>query len=379
MTNPLDFFKTLPDPRVKRSQLHDFQEVIAVTLIAVICGCDEWTSIETYGKSKIEFLRTFLKLENGIPSHDTFGNIFAKIDPLKFEECFKSWVASSCKLADGEIVSIDGKRLCGSYDKNDKKAAIHMVSAWANENRLVLGQVKVDEKSNEISAIPILLDLLVLKGCIVTIDAGPATSLHLGPGCQRAIAEKIIEAEANYILALKGNQSSLQQNVEQSFLTEKAAEVLEQLDNDHGRVEKRTYSVITDLKWLEKKEEWKGLKSIVKLQSEVYNKLSGKKTIDIRFYICSLAIVLPSVDIKKIAHGIRSHWGIENLLHWCLDVAFEEDSSRVRKGFADQNFSLIRKVALNLIRKHEGGKHGINNKRMRAGWDDQYLKQILHI
>lgn len=370
MANPLDYFKTLPDPRVNRTQLHDFQEVITIVLIAVICGCDEWTSIETYGNSKKEFLQTILKLENGIPSHDTFGNIFAKIDPLKFEACFKNWIASICKLTNGEIVSIDGKRVRGSYDKYSKKAAIHMVSAWANENRLVLGQAKVTDKSNEITAIPILLELLVLKNCIVTIDA---------MGCQTAIAEKIIDAEADYILALKGNQGTLHENVQESFLREKPVEIFQELDNDHGRVEKRTYSVINDLKWIEKKEDWKGLKSIVKVESEVYNKLSGKTTTEIRFYICSLVLLIPLIDIKKIANGIRSHWGIENLLHWCLDVAFKEDNSRVRKGYADQNFSLIRKVALNLIRKNEGGKHGIKNKRMRAGWDDEFLKEILKI
>jgi hypothetical protein len=203
MTNPLDYFKTLPDPRVNRTQLHDFHEVLTIVLIALICGCNEWASIETYGNSKKEFLQSILKLENGIPSHDTFGNIFAKIDPLKFEACFKNWITSICKLAEGEIVSIDGKRLRGSYDTHSKKVAIHMVSARANENRLVLGQLKVDDKSNEITAIPVLadsreeLELLVLKGCIVTIDA---------MGCQTAIAEKIIDAEAHYILALKGNK-----------------------------------------------------------------------------------------------------------------------------------------------------------------------------
>lgn len=370
MPSPLHFFKDLPDPRVNRTLLHDFQEVLAITLIAVICGCDDWTSIETYGKAKINFLKTFLKLGNGIPSHDTFGNIFAKIDPLAFEKCFMDWVSSVCKLAPGEIVSIDGKTLRGSYDKGDKKAAIHMVSAWANGNRLVLGQVKVAEKSNEITAIPALLDILMLKGCIVTIDA---------MGCQTGIAEKIVDAGADYILALKGNQGTLNANVRDSFLREIPMETLQEVEADHGRVEKRTYSVMGDLKWVEKKEDWKGLRTLVRVESEIYDKMSRKTTLESRFYISSLPIVSPKTDIAKIAKGIRSHWGIENILHWTLDVAFDEDSSRMRKGASDQNFSLVRKTALNLMRKEGTGKHGIKNKRMRAGWDDEYLKLILHI
>lgn len=370
MQTPLNFFKDLPDPRVNRTLRHDFQEVLAITLIAVICGCDEWTSIEEYGKAKINFLRTFLKLENGIPSHDTFGNIFAKIDPLAFEKCFVDWVSSLCQLTAGEVVSIDGKTLRGSYDQGDKKAAIHMVSAWASSNRLVLGQVKVAEKSNEITAIPALLDLLMLKGCVVTIDA---------MGCQTSIAGKIVGAGADYILALKGNQGTLNANVRDSFQRETPVGTLQEVEADHGRVEKRTYSAVCQLKWVENKEDWEGLRTLVRVESEIHDKMSGKTTRESRFYISSLAIVSPKTDMGKLAKGIRSHWGIENQLHWVLDVAFHEDSSRMRKGASDQNFSLIRKTALNLIRKETTGKHGIKNKRMRAGWDDEYLKLILNI
>lgn len=370
MESPMRYFEFLPDPRVNRRQLHDFQDVIMLVLCGVIAGCDEWTSIEEYAKTKIDFLKTFLGLKNGIPSHDTFGDIFAKIDPVLFEECFLNWTLGVCKLCQGEVISIDGKQLRGSYDSANKKAAIHMVSAWANENRMVLGQIKVDDKSNEITAIPHLLKVLVLKGCIVTIDA---------MGCQTAIAKQIIEAEADYVLALKGNQGLLHQQVKDSFERESVADKYTELNNDHGRVEIRNYEVITDLKWIEELDKWHELKTLVKVEAEVFYKLSQKTSTETRYYISSLPIIEKQSDIKTIAKAVRGHWGIETSLHWSLDVTFNEDKSRIRTGHADQNLSIVRKIALNLLRKDDTIKKGIKTKRLRAGWNDEYLKELLRI
>lgn len=368
MGSPIEYFKALPDPRVKRRQLHDFQDVVMLVLCGVIAGCDEWTSIEEYAKTKINFLKTFLPLKNGIPSHDTFGDIFAKIDPLVFEECFLKWTLGVCKLFEGEIVSIDGKQLRGSYDSANNKAAIHMVSAWANENRIVLGQVKVDNKSNEITAIPHLLQALALKGCIVTIDA---------MGCQTAIAEQIIKGQAEYVLALKGNQGLLHQQVKDSFEREPVTDIYTEYNNDHGRVETRKYEVLTDLKWVEDVDKWTELNTLIKVQAEVFYKCSQKITKETRYYISSLPIIEKQKNIKTIAKAVRGHWGIETSLHWSLDVSFNEDKSRVRVGYADQNLSTVRKIALNLLRKDDTVKKGIKTKRLRAGWNDEYLRALL--
>jgi len=370
MKSPRKFFEALPDPRIQRKQLHDFQDVIMIVLCGVIAGCDEWTTIQEYANTKLDFLKTFLKLPNGIPSHDTFGDIFAKIDPLKFEECFLAWTLEVCELTKGEIISIDGKKLRGSYDKHDKKSAIHMVSAWANQNRLVLGQVKVDDKSNEITAIPQLIKVLVLKGCIVTIDA---------MGCQTEIAKLIIEAEADYVLALKGNQGDLQQQVKDSFEREQPTHTYTELSNDHGRVEKRSYSVLSDLKWVDNSASWAGLQTLIRVDSEVFHKLSKKSSTETRYYISSLQLTDKQKDTEFIAKAVRGHWGIEASLHWSLDVSFNEDKSRVRKGYADQNLSAVRKIALNLLRDEPTVKRGIKTKRMKAGWDDTYLKAVLRV
>ncbi len=369
MESPLSHFASLPDPRVKRRQLHDFQEVIVLVLCAVISGCDEWTSIEAYGKSKEAFLRTFLTLPNGIPSHDTFGDIFAKIDPDQFETCFLNWTHAVALLSGGELISIDGKTLRGSFDSASKKAPIHMVSAWANTNRMVLGQVKVDQKSNEITAIPYLLELLVLKGCIVTIDA---------MGCQKAIAQQIVDAQANYVLALKGNQACLHEQVEDSFHRQVPQQSYQEVSADHGRVETRTYQVLTELKWIEELPHWPSLQTLVALQVETFDKVSQKTTHSKRYYISSLPGQTPE-QVQTIAQAVRGHWGIEIGLHWSLDVAFKEDQCRIRKGFAAQNLSLIRKIALNLLRNDNTSKQGIKTRRLRAGWDDKYLKNILNI
>ncbi|MCY7355939.1 MAG: ISAs1 family transposase [Rudanella sp.] len=289
---------------------------------------------------------------------------------MKFEECFLNWTLGVCKLTDGEIISIDGKKLRGSYDKHDKKAAIHMVSAWANQNRLVLGQVKVDDKSNEITAIPQLIKALVLTGCIVTIDA---------MGCQTEIAQLIIDADADYVLALKGNQGTLHQHVKDSFERELPTHAYTELTNDHGRVEKRAYSVLGDLKWIENSSAWPGLQTLIRVESEVFQKLTKKTTNETRYYISSLQVIDKQKDTENIARAVRGHWGIEVSLHWSLDVSFNEDKSRVRKGYGDQNLSAVRKIALNLLREEATVKRGIKTKRMKAGWDDAYLKALLRV
>ena len=370
MGSLISYFSTLSDPRVKRTQLHDFQDVVMLVICAVISGCDEWTAIEAYGKAKIDFLRGFIPLKNGIPSHDTLGDIFAKIDPQAFQQCFLNWTLGVSEVCAGEVISIDGKQLRGSYDKASKKAPIHMVSAWANANRMVLGQIKVDDKSNEITAIPALLAVLVLKNCLVTIDA---------IGCQREIAQQIIEAEADYLLALKGNQPTLQAQVEASFERQVPFDSYTEYNNDHGRLEKRHYQVINDLKWIENSPDWMGLKTLVKVESNVTCKIKEQTTTQLRYYISSVTLVDRQKDIIRIAEGIRGHWGIETSLHWCLDVVFREDDSRMRRGYSDQNFSLVRKIALNLLRADKKAKGGLRTRRLRAGWDDKYLTQLLNI
>jgi predicted transposase YbfD/YdcC len=274
------------------------------------------------------------------------------------------WTSSVASLTQGEVISIDGKTICGSRDKN-KKSIVHMVSAWAGVNNIVLGQVKVDDKSNEITAIPELLNLLVLKGCIVTIDA---------MGCQRDIASAIIAKEADYILALKGNQGNLLEQVEDSFRFLKPHAVSEEIDAGHGRVERRICSVINDLSMIEQIEQWAKLQSLVRIDAERYIKSTGKTEKETRFYISSLI-----ADASLINQSTRAHWMVENALHWTLDVAFNEDNSRKREGHAAQNFSVLTRIALNLLRNETTTKCGIKGKRLKAGWDNTYLEKILKI
>jgi predicted transposase YbfD/YdcC len=309
-------------------------------------------------------LKTFLKLPEGIPSHDTFNRVFSLLDPSKLGECFLQWTRAVFRLTKGEVISIDGKTICGSRDKG-KKSIVHMVSAWAEENNIVLGQLKVDDRSNEITAIPELLKLLVLKGCIVTIDA---------MGCQKDIASQIIDGEADYIFALKGNQGNLLQQTEDAFRFLPVKSVSEETDAGHGRVERRKCSVIDDLSMIEQKEQWKGLQSLIKIDAERYFKATGKSETETRFYISSLP-----AEASLLNRSIRSHWGIENSLHWILDVAFNEDSSRKRAGYAAQNFSVLNRIALNILKNDTATKRGIKGKRLKAGWDENYLEKILKI
>lgn len=362
MESPLTHFSTLTDPRVERTREHRLDDILFIAIASVICGAEGWNDMEEFGKAKEEWLKSFLELPNGIPSHDTFNRVFSALNPEELERCFLEWTRCVADLCEHEVIAIDGKSMCGSRNVGNK-SIVHMVSAWADQNHIVLGQVKVEEKSNEITAIPRLLDLLVIKGCIVTIDA---------MGCQKDVAAKIIEKEADYLLALKGNQGNLLEQVEDSFRFLPTVSVDEQLDAGHGRVETRRCSVISDLSMVEARGEWVALRSLIKIESERYIKTTGKTEKQTRLYISSLP-----ADAKLINQSVRAHWGVENSLHWVLDVGFNEDDSRKRTGFAAQNYSLINRIALNLLKNDKTTKVGVRGKRLKAGWDNRYLINLI--
>lgn len=362
MDSPLKYFAELKDPRVERTREHLLEEILLLAIAAVLSGAGSWNEMEDYGKAKRPWFKGFLRLPGGIPSHDTFNRVISALDPAEMEKSFADWVVSIVKLTAGEVVAIDGKALCGTREAG-KKTLVHMVSAWASANNLVLAQRKVDDKSNEITAIPKLLSALELSGTVVTIDA---------MGCQRPIAEKIVAQRADYILAVKENQGHLLEEIQDSFQMLAADAVCEEIDCGHGRVEQRRCSVIADLSLLEKTSEWASLQGLVRIESERYHKVSGKTERQIRYYITSL-----KPDAERLNRAIRQHWGIENKLHWALDVSFGEDLSRKRAGHAAQNFSLLNRIALNLLRQDKTGKLGIKGKRLKAGWDNDYLMKLL--
>jgi predicted transposase YbfD/YdcC len=366
----LDFFEDMEDPRVTGRCEHKLIDIIAITICASICGADEWTDIRLFGEAKESWFSEWLELPNGIPSHDTFGRVFRLLDPVAFEQRFSEWIASVTELADGSIVSIDGKTLRRSYDRKDNKSAIHMVSAWAHENGVVLGQVQTDDKSNEITAIPNLLERLDIAGCIVTIDA---------MGCQKEIAKKIIEGGGDYVLALKGNQKGLKQEVEETlediigtdYVGTQQAHIRTK-NEDHGRIEVRDYWLVNDQQVDGRKSEWPGLECFGKVVSQ--RTVDGKTSEETRYFITSLPC-----KVKAFAHAVRSHWGIENSLHWSLDVTFQEDDSRTRKGNGATNMAILRRFVLSAVRNTEGTtkKMSIKSKRKFAGWDHPFLMKIL--
>jgi len=364
MENPLKYFSELRDPRVERTREHLLEEILLIAIAAVLSGAESWNDIEDYGDAKQEWLKTFLRLPFGIPSHDTFNRVFSSLDPAELEKGFVAWVSSIARLTAGEVVSIDGKSLRGARQGSDK-AIVHMVSAWAGANNLVLGQRKVDDKSNEITAIPKLLQALELSGTVVTIDA---------MGCQKVIAAKIVEKKADYILAVKENQGHLLEEVKDSFRMLEAESVAEEVDCGHGRVEQRTCAVIADISLVEQAAEWPAVQGLVRIEAERYHKVSGRTERETRYYITSL-----KPDARQWNTAIRQHWGIENKLHWVLDVAFREDHSRKRAGHAAQNFSLLNRIALNLLRQEKTSKRGVKGKRLKAGWDHEYLLKLLGI
>ena len=356
-------FSNIDDPRSDINKLHRLDDILLIGIIAVICAADTWKDIEAYANAREDFLRSFLDLPNGIPSDDTFNRVFSSIDPEQFERCFMDWVLGLVELTDGEVIPIDGKTLRGAKT-NGKKSPIHMVSAWASTNNMVLGQVKVSEKSNEITAIPKLLELIAIKGCVVTIDA---------MGCQKDIAKAIIKQGAGYILAVKENQKQLYQDIQDEFRFGKAIQAYTHEDLGHGRIETRKCSLIDTFEFIGNTDKWTELKSIVKIESirEFKNANKANETA-IRYYISSLK-TSPEALLKMV----RLHWGIENKLHWALDVAFSEDASRKRAGNAAQNFSVLSKIALNLLRKDKITKQGLKGKRLKAAYDNSYLLKIL--
>jgi predicted transposase YbfD/YdcC len=364
--NPLEAFSSLPDPRSTHTRLYPLKTIIFLTISAVVSGADTWVEIEEFGKDKIEWLKNYVPCpDNRIPSHDTLGDFYKRLDIDSFSACFTNWVSQVCGILSDDLIAIDGKRVRGSYDRFDNKSAIHMVSAWSSQNEMVLAQVKVDEKSNEITAIPSLLSALELKGAIVSIDA---------MGCQKEIADQIIEAGADYILALKGNQSTLKEQTAAHFGYAPIASTDSETEKNHGRIEQRNCDVINNLTLLDEAVNWKGLQSIIRIKALRTEVITGKKSIEERYYISSKI-----TNAKTFNKYIRQHWGIENKLHWVLDVQFGEDDSRIRKDNAHENMSTIRKIALNLIKLDTTPKLSINSKRQKAMRKDDFRNKILNI
>jgi len=362
----MEHFGNLPDPRLDRKKLHKLQDIIFITIGAVICGCDTWEDIAEWAEIREDWLATLLELPNGIPSHDTINRVFSLLDPQEFQQCFVDWVKSVCAVTEGQIISIDGKRLCNSGE-NGSKSIIHMVSAWSNANNMVLAQQKVDDKSNEIRAIPALLDMLDLHGCLVTIDA---------MGCQKTIARAISDKGADYILAVKDNQGHLLEDIKEAFSSQQPLQQHSQANTGHGRIEKRTCSIITDTDWICDEKQWQQLHTLIRIESERTNKATGAMETQVRYYISS-----KQADAATFNGAIREHWGIENKLHWTLDVAFGEDKSTKRAGHAAENFSFISKIALNLLKQHHdyrGAKRiSITTKRKKSSWSKEYLMAVL--
>lgn len=362
----LDYFNDLPDPRQQGKVVYPLGEVLLLCLLAVLAGAETFADIARFGEKKLSLLRRFLPFRDGTPAHDHLGDIFAVLDAETFQRCFVSWVAALTG-APADVIAIDGKTSRRAYQKKGAKEAIHMVSAFATRQRLVLGQTKVAEKSNEIIAIPKLLGMLAIEGAIVTIDA---------MGCQREIAKTIVDKKADYVLALKGNQGSLREDVE-VFAAEQKANGFkdtkvtrhETIDGDHGRIETRTYTVIHDIAWLQKRHDWPGLKSVVIVES--MREIGDRIERETRFYITSLVLAA-----HLIGPVIRSHWAVENSLHWVLDMIFRDDECRVRKDHAPANFTTLKHMAHNLLRKAPG-KDSLRLKRKVAAWDDEFLVGFL--
>lgn len=362
-----DHFNEVADPR-EDNRRHLLIDILTIVLCASVCGAEKWDDIEAFGKAKERWFRKFLELPHGVPSHDTFARVFAMLDPEQLNRCFLSWVHAINPRHKQEIVSIDGKTVRHSYDTGEGKSAIHMVSAWANTAGLALGQVKTDEKSNEITAIPELLNLLELEGCIVTIDA---------MGTQTAIAKKITEKHADYLLALKGNQETFKddvelyfQDVEEQRMQTDLIDYYKNVDIDHGRIEIRECWTTDDIDWLSMKDQWAGLQSIAMIKTQRI--IGEEKSEETFYYISTLAS-----EAKLIGQVARKHWGVENSLHWVLDVAFREDECRKRKDHSPENFAILRHLTLNLLKRETTCKRSIAGKRLLAGWDERYLEKVL--
>lgn len=365
LPNPKPYFDKVLDPRREtENKLHALSDILSIVLCAVISGCDDWETVAIFGEAKKDWLRNFLPLTNGIPSHDTFRRVFLLIDPKGFEEAFTLW-ARDAKIGSEEHIALDGKTLRRSHRGNAGRA-LHMLHAWSCKHGVLIGQRKVDSKTNEITAIPDVLSLFDLKDVTVTIDA---------MGCQKDVAEQIVQAGGNYVLALKGNQSDLLDDVRLYMGTEakdRPRGDFKTLEKDHGRIETRKVWATDNIEWLEQKEKWRGLKSLVMV--EATREIQGKKTTERRYYISSLP-----ANAKHLGSTIRAHWGIENSLHYVLDMAFNEDQSRARTGDSAENLAIIRRFALNLLKQNKSCKLGVKNKRLRAGYDDNYRAEVLNL
>jgi predicted transposase YbfD/YdcC len=370
--NPLQQFAThfesLTDPRLARTRRHVLQDILVIALCAMIANANTWVDIERYGRTKLDFLRRFLELPNGIPSHDTFSRVFAKLDPATLLVCLQAWLQQLRQQLGGTQVAIDGKTLRGSHDGTVRPNALHLVSAWATEARLFLGQVAVDQKSNEITAIPQLLELLDIEGDTVTIDA---------MGCQKEIAKAIVEKKANYVLQVKDNQPTLHAAICEAFIglaeddyTEPALRRFRTVDCDHGREETREYFIVPVPATLPGTDDWTSLTSIGMVLRT--RKEGDKISEEVSFYISSLA-----AQVKAFARAVRGHWGIETTLHWSLDVTFSEDHSRVRKQRGPENLGMLRRLVVSILQQDTSCKASLRGKRLIAGWDDEALLSIL--
>ena len=369
-------FSLLQDPRVDRTKQHLLLDIVVIAFCAVLCGAEGWEDMEEFGRAKHAWLkeRLELPLPNGIPTDDTFRRLFARLDPEQFGRCFLNFAHSLHTYTKGEVIALDGKAVRHSFDAATGQTALHLVSAWATESGLALGHVKVDRKSNEITAIPALLKLLDITGCVITIDA---------MGCQRAIAKQIVDKKADYVLALKGNQSTLHEDVKSFFEDARAHEFsprneerriehgyYETVEKDHGRIETRRCWMVTGLDWLEQKDEWAGLASIGAVESE--RRIGEKVTRETRYFVSSL-----QGSARKFARAVRAHWGIENRLHWALDVALGEDDCGIWQDHAPENLASLRKIALNLLRQDKKNKRGLRARSKKASWDNDYLLRLL--
>lgn len=368
----LEHFHALPDPRVNRTKDHDLIDILVIAIGTLLCGGESFNDMEDFGHAKRDWFQTFLTLRNGIPSHDTFNRVFAALDPQQFLDCFLNWTQSLRQAIPQEIVALDGKALRRALAAD--QSIQYVVSAWAESNRLVLGQLKVAAKSNEITAVPALLRVLELAGCIVTVDA---------MGCQKTIAKEIRDADADFILALKGNHEVVHAEV-QTFLDDAVTRAaapplpfatatlaaLETVEKDHGRHETRRYYQSTDVGWFADRGQWDGLRSVGMV--EAIREVNGQRTVERRYYLTSLPL-----DVATFARAVRGHWGIENKLHWVLDVCFREDQSRARAGHAAENLATLRRLALNLLNRERTKKRGIKGKQLNAGWNHAYLLKLL--
>lgn len=363
----VEHFAPLEDPRMDRNKLHALLDIVLLTICAVVSGANGWEAIEDFGHEKLDWLRQFAPFRNGVPSHDCIANLVARLSPKGFQTCLLSWTRAIAQITDGEVVAVDGKAARGSRDRRRGRSALHMVSAWACANRLVLGQEATEEKSNEITAIPKLLELLDLRGCLVTIDA---------MGCQTAIAAQIVSQGGDYVLGLKGNQGALHDAVEDFWTVAQAAgfaqvahDFLEEVDKDHGRLEVRRYWITEDLRTLPDTDRWTGLRSTGMVERVCI--VGDTTTTERRYFINSIPATAP-----RFAHAVREHWGVENRLHWRLDVVFGEDASRIRKGQAPAIMTSLRHLCMNLF-EQEGSKLSLAKKRRKAAWNDDFRARVV--